>query len=104
MTPCLRDSPEAWPVFPVQTGHSALPGTVIKWEMFKGNDRGRGLCPVWVPNAGLLHQMKHIGGVKQTRLIHHDPKWTDCRMQARKAAVRKQYPNVRFGRVGEEVL
>ena len=30
MSPCLRDFPEAWPIFLSKTGHSAPPQIVIK--------------------------------------------------------------------------
>ena len=43
-------------------------------------------------------------GAEQTLLIHHDPTRSDRQLLELETVIQAQYPNVRFGRQGEEVL
>ena len=64
-------------------------------------ERNRGFGHSTIPRSAAIARRC---GAEQTLLIHHDPTRTDRQLLELEAAVHAQYPNVRFGRGGEEVL
>ena len=64
-------------------------------------ERNRGFGHSTIPRSAAIARRC---GAEQTLLIHHDPTRTDRQLLELEAAVHAQYPNVRFGRGGEEVF